>query len=420
MMTESMLDGDAARRQRLQAFLQHERAPPTKPPTHVTNDVTDIAGARPLLKDHVYVNKPHFYDAHDIHGSVSKELHPKNRRVGGDDRFKQLPIEGSSPMPSGFKTDRVVNPLEPAYILPSFKEAPPLIPKFLRDSYNVSDIDGTSFKKKVIQNPRSPTRLDDIPGAQAGWLPANKRPLREHPPRDIIDVADIVNVGFKSSRVTNVLNPVYTVNGMTSQDDAQMRSKILHPQLQKPSYALQTSDIAGANPYDASKNVVGGIPNEKRRGFRTTNRTDDINGAKADTVLHSIHSNRRVDPNWPEYVVLDGRRVDASAMSVAKSIVFADLIQQHDMVWGTPEEEEPYVVSGIANIGMVGRDKPKPRRATAPAVVLSQSSKKAIVSAGAAALASGSSGSSSGRISSTERKQLESRREEIQMVRDLK
>lgn len=90
--------------QRLQQFLARERQPPAKPPLRTTNDVSDILGARPLLKDHVFVNKPHFYDAHDIRGSVSKELHPKNRRVGDDDRFKQLPIEGLCGTDGSFAT----------------------------------------------------------------------------------------------------------------------------------------------------------------------------------------------------------------------------------------------------------------------------------------------------------------------------
>jgi hypothetical protein len=45
---------------------------------------------------------------------------------------------------------------------------------------------------------------DDIAGAQAGWLPRHKRGMREHPPRDILNVLDITNVDFKSSRVTCV------------------------------------------------------------------------------------------------------------------------------------------------------------------------------------------------------------------------
>lgn len=82
--------------QRLQQFLAVERQLPQKPPLRTTNDVADIPGAKPLLKNHAFVNKPHFYDAHDIRGSVSKELHPKNWCVGDDDRFKQLPIEGTT------------------------------------------------------------------------------------------------------------------------------------------------------------------------------------------------------------------------------------------------------------------------------------------------------------------------------------
>ncbi|GLD97486.1 hypothetical protein PINS_up006170 [Pythium insidiosum] len=89
--------GSAQQPERLKAFLAHERPPPAKPPTHTTNDISDIAGARPLLKDHVYVNKPHFHEPNDIPGSCSKELHPKHRRVGSDDRFKQLHIEGATP-----------------------------------------------------------------------------------------------------------------------------------------------------------------------------------------------------------------------------------------------------------------------------------------------------------------------------------
>lgn len=111
---------------RLQQFIDHERLPPARPPTHVTNDVSDITGAKPVLKNYMCIHRPHFHDTQDIQGSGSKELHPKHRRVGSDDRFKQLPIEGTSPQPSGFRTNRVCNPMDPNYHLPSFKEAPPV------------------------------------------------------------------------------------------------------------------------------------------------------------------------------------------------------------------------------------------------------------------------------------------------------
>lgn len=128
-------------------------------PTRVTNDVSDIAGAKPLLKEYVYTNKPHFYDPHDIKGSTSKELHPKSRRVGDTPAYQQLPIDGATPQPNGFRTNRVVNPLTPEYILPSFSTAPPVEPRFLRDSYNVSDIDGTRIRKREVAVPRNPLRV---------------------------------------------------------------------------------------------------------------------------------------------------------------------------------------------------------------------------------------------------------------------
>ncbi|POM60834.1 hypothetical protein PHPALM_30256 [Phytophthora palmivora] len=264
----------------------------------------------------MYINKPHFYDVHDIKGSTSMELHPKNWRAGSDDRFKQLPIEGTTSHPAGFHTNRVVNPLEPNYKLPSFTKAPSVEPKFLRDSYNVSDIEGTSIKIRDIQHPRDGLKLNDIAGAQAGWLPRHKRGLRENPPRDILNVTDITNVDFKSSRVTNVLNPVYSVNGMTIADDPLSRPLAQHPKRDKPNFTLRTDDIDGAGCSDPATAIVAGIIMSKRRDFRDTNVTSDITGAKADTLLHSIRSTRHIDPISPKYSGLDGSRVDSSAISI--------------------------------------------------------------------------------------------------------
>lgn len=111
-------------RERLEQFMTQGRA--HKSPLRATNDVSDIAGARPLLHAYAFTHKPHFYEPNDIKGSTSKQLHPTSRRVGNDDAYKQLPIEGSCPQPHGFRTDRVVNPLAPEYRLPSFNPAPPV------------------------------------------------------------------------------------------------------------------------------------------------------------------------------------------------------------------------------------------------------------------------------------------------------
>ncbi|RLN95159.1 hypothetical protein BBJ28_00017858 [Nothophytophthora sp. Chile5] len=437
---------------RLQQFLDRGRVPPpVRHPQRATNDVSDIVGARPLLKNRVCVNKPHFYDAHDIKGSVSKELHPQHRLVGSDDRFKQLPIEGSTPQPAGFRTDRVVNPLAPSYQLPSFTSAPPLEPKFLRDSYNVADIDGSYAKTREIEHPRNALKLDDIAGAQAGWLPRHKRGLRENPPRDLLNVLDIINVDFKSSRVTNVLNPVYTVNGLTVSDDPLSRPLPQHPKRDKPSYALQTADIQGASCADPATTVVAGIVTAQRRNFREINATADIAGAKADTLQHSIRSTRRVDPNDPRYMALDGARVDSSAVSVGKSIVFAGLVHQHELLEtahrrGDSREKHTYAVSGVGNVGLLGpvskeREKKPvggkrtslcgseepPANATPVVVARSKTELTPAITSGRAGsreptssrLASASDSSAGSGRNSAERKQAESRRQEIQLVREL-
>ncbi|KAG7390404.1 hypothetical protein PHYPSEUDO_007927 [Phytophthora pseudosyringae] len=438
---------DQQQQRRVQQFLDRGRAPPAaRHPQRATNHVDDIPGARPLLKSHVHVNKPHFYDAHDIQGSTSMQLHPKSWRAGSDDRFRQLPIEGSTSQPAGFRTDRVVNPLEPKYTLPSFTQAPPPEPKFLRDSYNVSDIAGTSMKTREIQHPRDGLKLDDIAGAQSGWLPRHKRGLRENPPRDSLNVLDITNVDFKSNRVTNVLNPVYTVNGMTFGDDPLSRPLAQHPRRDKPSYALKTDDIEGASCADPATTVVAGIVMAHRRNFRDANVTSDITGAKADTLLHSIRSTRRVDPNAPQYSALDGSRVDASAISVGRSIVFANLVHQHELVEAAHKRDDtelkPYAVSGVGNVGLLGsanRDREKkppgskrtplygnddpppsaaPMKAAKTKTDLMPAVSDSKTSTKPSRPSSIAGGANTGRTR-TERKQANARREEIQLVREL-
>lgn len=229
-----------------------------------------------------------------------------------------------------------------------------------------------------------------------------------------------------------MLNPVYTVNGMTVLDDPLSRPAPQHPFRNKPSFALATSDILGASCSDPAKTVVAGIVNEKRRDFRHSNATADIHGAQADTLAHSIRSERRVDPNWPRYRVLDGAQVDASAISVGKSIVFADLTALQERAQRDKEAKEdqerqrkPYVVSGVGNVGLIPAATRPGRRASTSAVAVASGS--SVVGKTAVKRASASAGDSRGnasalgtsRVPLAERKQAESRREDIALVRQL-
>lgn len=227
---------------------------------------------------------------------------------------------------------------------------------------------------------------------------------------------------------SNVLNPVYTVNGITVEDDPLSRPAPQHPFRNKPSFALATSDILGASCSDPAKTVVAGIVNEQRRHFRATNETGDINGAHADTFAHSIRSERRVDPVWPRYRALDGAPADASAISVGKSIVFADLIAVQDRAQREKElrldqehQKKPYIVSGVGNVGLVQSQTRPGRRASTSSAASSGSGteKVAVKRASASAGDSRPPGTMSSRVPLAERKQAESRREDIELVRQL-
>ena len=101
-----------------------------------------------------------------------------------------------------------VNPLAPEYQLPSCKIAPPPEPKFIRDGYSIADIEGTKPRSRYQFAMRETYEVKDIEGAQAGWRPRHERVRFEGPPRDSLDVKDINDVGFKSTRVTDPLRPV--------------------------------------------------------------------------------------------------------------------------------------------------------------------------------------------------------------------
>ncbi|KAF1321217.1 hypothetical protein FI667_g12023, partial [Globisporangium splendens] len=253
--------------------------------------------------------------------------------------------------------------------------------------------------------------------------------------------APFVSISVESHHVTyafllrvlltrNVLNPVYTVNGMTHQDDEHSHPAPQHRKKDKPSYILQTSDIEGASCSDPAKSVVAGIVNEKRRNFRAINATDDIVSAKADTSVHSIRNNRRVDPNAPNYTSLDGAKVDSNAISAAKSIVFADLIKEHDIVWKKDNGKGSYIIASIGNIGHSGvkpveKKEQGARRSTTPTPLTfstNSSENQSQLHAQCSRISDVGgmdSKSSTSRRTPSEKRQSQSLQEEIRLVREL-
>ena len=121
----------------------------------------------------------------------------------------------------------------------------------------------------------------------------------EAAPQDTLNMGgiEIKNKKYqdRTSRISDNLNPVYNFGDLVIKDDIQSKPKPLKP-LIADSHLLQTRDIAGA---------YQGWNRMERREVKNTNTTQDIEGAQADTVKHSITSNRLTHPLVPLYQSLD-------------------------------------------------------------------------------------------------------------------
>ena len=111
--------------------------------------------------------KPDFLmDISDIPGTRSKTLHHQRQGYtpeifAGYNRRSDLICPNYM-----LKTRRHVNPLEPDYPLPSYEPAAPAEAKFIRDSFDVSDIDGAKPRPLRPRAVRNPLNIDDIDGAR--------------------------------------------------------------------------------------------------------------------------------------------------------------------------------------------------------------------------------------------------------------
>lgn len=142
----------------------------------------------------------------------------------------------------------------------------------------------------------------------------------EAPPHDIMAVADISarNDRYidKTTRHIDPLDPQYTFNGMYIGDDSYTKPSKPRPLIQDSSL-LKTRDIAGAYPNWGTHRI-------HRRDYRNTNFIGDIQGAHADTIRPGIVTRREVNPLDPVYQSLDRGEL---LQSIAKPLIPADFIK---------------------------------------------------------------------------------------------
>ena len=185
-------------------------------------------------------------------------------------------IEKAQPCTRTFRTQRVVNPLEPVYALASCELAGAPAARFLRDATDVSDIEGCAVRAKREVAVRDPLLVADL---------AQKRRTF---------------ASESAFRGTDPLRPVYRVHDMTVEDDAKTRPRgaVAAPR-GKPNLALDTSDIEGAQ-----ADTVASVLKCKARA---TYVAAPVEGAQADTLERGLQSKRNyTHPLAPAYVLLDG------------------------------------------------------------------------------------------------------------------
>jgi hypothetical protein len=231
----------------------------------------------------------------DIEKSCPKILHyPLNKpeyNLRNDD------IELSWPKCVELNTTRSTNPLEPKYNLPKTEPYPFEVPKFIRNSIPVDDIDGAKPRKIISKwQPRETMKKDDI---ELSWP---KKPYIRNTKYNNIDYRDVTHTEFQTGRMTNPLEPVYKLsylNGdkMTVGPIEKNKPVVFSKYHYDPAYNLKTDDIWGTQ--TGTKNFIN-----KFNGTNYCYTTLDIKGAQKSTKKKGIVTERCTNPLRPKYKYL--------------------------------------------------------------------------------------------------------------------
>jgi len=117
---------------------------------------------------------------------------------------------------------------------------------------------------------------------------------------------------------------------MTIQNDPKTTKPKLPPAYMQDNHLLQTKDITGAmaDTRYASPFV--------RREYRNTNYLEDITGAKADTIKHSIVTTRQTHPLQPIYQALDQ---DEMLLPIIPPVIPAEMVKIPTLPHLPPQNE---------------------------------------------------------------------------------
>ena len=231
----------------------------------------------------------------DIEKSSPKKLHVLLKKP--EYNLTNADIEFSQPNCVTCKIKRHLNPLEPKYKLSKSPDYPPYEPKFIRDNISVKDIEGAR-PKKIVSNKvlKDSLKNDDV---KDSWP---RKPYVRKTKYEFMDYRDVTDCEFQSKRVTNPLNPFYTMNFVDGSKIKfgpieKNRPLVGSSYMYKVPLNLKVDDIEGSN--IGSKNKY-----KKFQGNNYCYNTYDIQGAQSGTLLKGISTKRMTNPLWPKYKYL--------------------------------------------------------------------------------------------------------------------
>ncbi|KAF4653141.1 hypothetical protein FOL47_010671 [Perkinsus chesapeaki] len=254
-----------------------------------------------------------------------------------------------------FKTNRVLDPLNPIYKLPSWEAVPVGAPRFNgRVTNDIRDIEHSNPKRLIPDRNyvRDPNDVSDIEYARSKSVQDQLNDLRKRgalrDPRsvDLSLYAKDINAGpldgrLPAMRGTDPLEPTYVIptepvlgrrrlppatslNHIWAEEVGKVEEPKMEPttigevplsrprKLQwdnsEPFFSLLKEDIAGAS----SQRHVGCIPfniyQQSSEDRPDLHNTADIPGAQVNSLKKGIVTRRKLDPQNPKYTFLDGSK----------------------------------------------------------------------------------------------------------------
>jgi hypothetical protein len=279
----------------------------------LNNYSLDIEGAFPKRYG-FYNKKPDYTNTNlDIEGTTTNTIH---KLLYNKPEFINNNSDMEFTKPRGhhvFQNNRHLNPLNPEYQLPSpNKENPIPIPKFIRNSIDISDINGAHPKlnkfyfdqKQDIMNKYS--KETDV-----DYLSFKKNYKGNKDDYNYLDYRDVYKKRPFSNRKTDPLNPIYKITydgieNVFAEIDRNKPNCYSKFHYEKDGKGNRTDDIEG-NETDSVKNVDKFKKKFKRPLIYSAS---NVLGAQAGTLLKGIKTNRCLSPLDPEYQFLGEKEME--------------------------------------------------------------------------------------------------------------